>query len=116
MILLNKGLRFINIRKENPVLRRGGMIILNAGQGIFAYGRLDFDTQIIVVLNNREEETEIKVPVWETGAEVDSVFEKLISSGEDGFDTKRDIFWAVDGDITVTLPARGSIVLRKTWI
>jgi hypothetical protein len=47
---------------------------------------------------------------------LDSVFEKLISSGEDGFDTKRDIFWASDGDITVTLPARGSIVLRKTWI
>ena len=108
--------QLIRIRKENPVLRRGGMIILNAGQGIFAYGRLDFDTQIIVVLNNREEEAEIIVPVWETGAELDSVFEKLISSGEDGFDTKRDIFWASDGDITVTLPARGSIVLRKTWI
>ena len=55
----------IRIHKEHPALKTGSLKILGGEENILSYARFKGHDRIIVVINNRSERAEVKVPVWE---------------------------------------------------
>ena len=54
----------IRIHKEHPALKTGSLKILGGEENILSYARFKGHDRIIVVINNRSERAEVKVPVW----------------------------------------------------
>ena len=54
----------IRIHKEHKALRTGSLSMLSWAENVLAYGRFLREEQIIVIINNRSELTEVNVPVW----------------------------------------------------
>ena len=59
--------RMICIHKAYPILAKGSLEFLwNDHQGL-SYGRFSDSEQIIVILNNQDQERDIRVTAWKTG-------------------------------------------------
>ena len=57
----------IAIHKKYPVLIDGSLMALYNDYNILAYGRFNITEQMVIVLNNRNEQVHVEIPVWLTG-------------------------------------------------
>ena len=74
----------IRIHKEHPALKTGSLKILGGEENILSYARFKGHDRIIVVINNRSERAEVKVPVWEAESPIKCRMERLLYSYKDG--------------------------------
>ena len=57
----------IGIHKRYPVLVDGSLMALYNDYNILAYGRFNITEQMVIILNNRNEQVHVEIPVWLTG-------------------------------------------------
>lgn len=57
----------IQLHKKYQVLKTGSVKFLKGEHNLLAYGRFTDDERIVVVVNNRNENTVVEIPVWEVG-------------------------------------------------
>ncbi len=114
------------LRRRYTALRRGSTAVLGAGQGWLAFARFTRDEQIITAVGAPEcGELTLTIPVGQTGARRDAVWNRVFVTDQHSFYTAGDSLpkdgtphepeegavYQTEGRITVTLPSGGGIIL-----
>ncbi len=101
----------IALHKKYPVLKRGSLKFLFGNYNCLAYGRFDRETQIVAVFNNNDEPRELRVPVWQTGADNHQAMERIFFTDAEGFSEESAVYPIHAGEIDILLPATSAAVL-----
>lgn len=102
----------IRVHKENRVLVYGSLLLVRAEHNLVAFGRFNREEQILVICNNRREEVQSVLPVWQLGVEKAGRMECLFVTTEDGYEMPGTVHQAVDGSLSLTLPPVSAMILR----
>lgn len=102
----------IRIHKEHEALRTGALVMLYSDKNILSYGRFTEKEQIIVILNNRSELTEVTVPVWMAEVPVTASMKRLMYSYEKGYTTEYERYLVRDGELVVNMGAYSALVVK----
>lgn len=104
----------IRIHKKEQALRSGSCKFLDYGQDYLAYGRFDQDSQILVVLNRKEETIKRTVSVWELGVPNDAgTMDVIFTSKPMGHSVSKVVVPIIDGQVYLDIPAKTGLVLRR---
>ena len=100
----------IGLRRAYPVLKSGSVDFLCTDHGFISYGRWDERQKIIVAINNNAKPIEVVLPVWKLGV-MGGQMMQLVLTCDDGF--HRDNIWhpVCDGELRITAPGHGAVVL-----
>ena len=101
----------IRIHKEHPALKNGSLKILGGEENILSYARFKGHDRIIVVINNRSERTEVKVPVWEAEIPIKCRMKRLLYSYKDGYTTEYEEYLVEDGEVVANMGPHSALVL-----
>ena len=101
----------IRIHKEHPALKNGSLKILGGEENILSYARFKGHDRIIVVINNRSERAEVKVPVWEAEIPIKCRMKRLLYSYKDGYTTEYEEYLVEDGEVVVNMGPHSALVL-----
>jgi len=101
----------IRLHRRLPALRRGSIKQLCAEQHVIAYGRMCGDNKCVVVVNNRREECEIHVPVWELGFLDHMPLYRVMLTHAGGYNAGRVEYHSRSGVLTLTLPPTSGVLL-----
>ncbi|KMZ52460.1 glycoside hydrolase family 13 protein [Dorea sp. D27] len=102
----------IRIHKEHKALRTGSLSMLTWAENVLAYSRFLREEQIIVIVNNRSELTEVTVPVWRAEVPAKCRMKRLIYSYSKGYTTEYEEYLVVDGELVVNMGAHSALVLE----
>lgn len=102
----------IRIHKEHPALRTGSLNILAWKENIFSFARFNQEEQIVVIINNRSELTEVTVPVWRAEVPVKGRMKRLMYSYEEGYTTAYEEYLVQDGEVVVNMGAYSALVIE----
>lgn len=102
----------IRIHKEHPALRTGSLNILAWKENIFSFARFNQEEQIVVIINNRSELTEVTVPVWWAEVPVKGRMKRLMYSYEDGYTTAYEEYLVQDGEVVVNMGAYSALIIE----
>ncbi|MCB6203750.1 glycoside hydrolase family 13 protein [Extibacter muris] len=102
----------IRIHKEHKALRTGSLNMLSWAENMLAYGRFLQEEQIIVIINNRSELTEVTVPVWRAEVPAKCRMRRLIYSYTKGYTTEYEEYLVDDGELVVNMGAHSALVLE----
>ena len=91
----------IKMHKENEVLRTGSYKQLCSEHNVIAYGRFNMNDAVVVVVNNGEDETRVKIPVWETGLGMDEDVEQIMVTFDGGYTIDRQGYRLKDGKLDI---------------
>ena len=101
----------ISIHKEHPALKTGSLKILGGEENILSYARFKGHDRIIVVINNRSERAEVKVPVWEAEIPIKCRMKRLLYSYKDGYTTEYEEYLVEDGEVVANMGPHSALVL-----
>ena len=101
----------IRIHKEHPALKTGSLKILGGEENILSYARFKGHDRIIVVINNRSERAEVKVPVWEAEIPIKCRMKRLLYSYKDGYTTEYEEYLVEDGEVVANMGSHSALVL-----
>ena len=101
----------IRIHKEHPALKTGSLKILGGEENILSYARFKGHDRIIVVINNRSERAEVKVPVWEAEIPINCRMKRLLYSYKDGYATEYEEYLVEDGEVVANMGPHSALVL-----
>lgn len=101
----------IRIHKEHPALKTGSLKILGGEENILSYARFKGHERIIVVINNRSERAEVKVPVWEAEIPIKCRMKRLLYSYKDGYTTEYEEYLVEDGEVVANMGPHSALVL-----
>ena len=100
----------IKIHKTYQAFRTGALQMLLWEEHLLAYGRFLGEEQLVVVLNNKDELTEVTVPVWKAEVPVKGRMKRLIYSGEKGYTTEYEEYLICDGELVVNMGAHSMLI------
>lgn len=106
MIALHKDLS--SLRRKVHCLKMGSLKKLDAGHGYIVYARFDDADCAVVVVNVRDEELKLCVPVWEAGVVTDGNMKVLLNTSHNiacGEESKIN-----QGRLNIDVPAKTAIV------
>lgn len=101
----------IRIHKEHPALKTGSLKILGGEENILSYARFKGHDRIIVVINNRSERAEVKVPVWEAEIPIKCRMKRLLYSYKEGYTTEYEEYLVEDGEVVANMGPHSAFVL-----
>lgn len=101
----------ISIHKEHPALKTGSLKILGGEENILSYARFKGHDRIIVVINNRSERAEVKVPVWEAEIPIKCRMKRLLYSYKEGYTTEYEEYLVEDGEVVANMGPHSALVL-----
>lgn len=101
----------IRIHKEHPALKNGSLKILGGEENILSYARFKGHDRIIVVINNRSERAEVKVPVWEAEIPIKCRMKRLLYSYKEGYTTEYEEYLVEDGEVVANMGPHSALVL-----
>ena len=101
----------IAFHKEHPALKTGSLKILGGEENILSYARFKGHDRIIVVINNRSERAEVKVPVWEAEIPIKCRMKRLLYSYKDGYTTEYEEYLVEDGEVVANMGPHSALVL-----
>ena len=101
----------IRIHKEHLALRPGSLKILGGEENVLSYARFKGNDRIIIVINNRSERTEVKVPVWEAEIPAKCRMKSLLYSYKDGYTTEYEEYLVEDGEVVANMGPHSALVL-----
>ena len=88
--------------------------MLPTRENILAYARFAGEEQIVVILNNNSELTEITVPVWGAEVPMKARMKRLMYSYENGYTVEPEEYLIRDGELVVNMGAYSALVLITT--
>ena len=101
----------IRIHKEHPALKTGSLKILGGEENILSYARFKGHDRIIVLINNRSERAEVKVPVWEAEIPIKCRMKRLLYSYKEGYTTEYEEYLVEDGEVVANMGPHSALVL-----
>ena len=100
------------LRAGMPVLKRGSVKPVYAGDGVIAYARFDEKDCAIVVCNNTDEPAALSLPLRGAGVPDGAGVTRRFLTGNGSFDDRMAEMGMVnDGALDVDLPPRSSMIL-----
>ncbi|MCL1845542.1 MAG: glycoside hydrolase family 13 protein [Defluviitaleaceae bacterium] len=102
--------KLIALRREFPALRKGSLEFLWTNHGFLSYGRWDEKNKVVVAVNNNSKPMAVALPVWKTGISGGYITEK-IRTGDDTFSELKKSYFVSRGEVKITVPAHGAVVL-----
>lgn len=129
VVLIDFHRDIIHIHKENEALRTGSLMFLNgtamtgnhtgsnadgnlrADDNLLCYARFNRSQQFVVLVNNKEEERDVTLEVWQCGIPKNAVLERVIISNETGYSLMPKKYEVVDGVLKVSLQKYSAVVL-----
>ena len=102
----------IRIHKESDAFRTGSLKILGTKRDVLAYARFQGEDRYVVVVNNSEKGSEIKVPVWQAEVPVDGTMKMLVYTGEEGYSIEEKEHPVKEGIVKLELGAHCAVVLK----
>ena len=129
VVLIDFHRDIIHIHKENEALRTGSLMFLNgtsangnhtgsnadgnlrADDNLLCYARFNRSQQFVVLVNNKEEERDVTLEVWQCGIPKNAVLERVIISNETGYSLMPKKYEVVDGVFKVSLQKYSAVVL-----
>ncbi|MCB7522900.1 glycoside hydrolase family 13 protein [[Clostridium] hylemonae] len=112
MEMLSFHKEMIRIHKEHKALRTGSLNMLSWEENVLTYGRFLEEEQIIVIINNRSELTEVTVPVWRAEVPEKCRMKRLIYSYSKGHTAEYEEYLVADGELVVNMGAHSALVLE----
>lgn len=112
--MLNFHKEMIRIHRNREVLRTGALIILHGEKDILSFARFTEKEQVVVILNNGSELSEITVPVWKAEVPMKATMKRLMYSYKDGFTTEYEKYLVRDGELVVNMGAHSALVIETT--
>lgn len=112
MEMLSFHKEMIRIHKEHKALRTGSLNMLSWEENVLTYGRFLEEEQIIVIINNRSELTEVTVPVWRAEVPEKCRMKRLIYSYSKGYTAEYEEYLVADGELVVNMGAHSALVLE----
>ena len=100
----------IAIHQRYSCLRTGSYKSLEGGDGYIAYGRFNEETAILVLVNHKYTEREVSLDVSVINMPQNGCVERIMQSGETGYNVGVKKTETADGILTVTLPAFSSSI------
>jgi alpha-glucosidase len=97
----------IRIRKKYQILNDGSLKFLWNDYNGLCYGRFSCEEQMIILVNNRDEERDAEIFVWQTGITrlEESTLTRVMLTHKDGFTIEPETIIAKAGVITAHMPA-----------
>ena len=113
----NKGLidfhrDLIRIHRENQVLKTGSYRFLAGGYQWLVFGRFSRNEQMVTILNNDEQDKEIRVPVWILGVRSDAQMVTLMRTNESGYYTNAMTYPVQRGYVCVSMERHSGLLLE----
>ena len=65
-----------------------------------------------MILNNRDELSQITVPVWRAEVPVKGRMKRLMYTYQEGYTTEYEEYLVIDGELVVNMNARSALVLK----
>lgn len=103
----------IKIHKHYPALKTGSIRMLCQDDNILAYGRFLDRQQVIVVINNRDELTQITVPVWKAEVPMKCTLNRLMYTYKEGYTIEYEEYMVEHGEVVLNMGAHSALVLTK---
>lgn len=103
----------IAIHKSYPSLKTGCIRHLYLDYGIIAYGRFQDKEQVIVVVNNRPEWTQVTIPVWQAEVPMKCTLNRLMYTYENGYTTEYEEYNVERGEVVLNMGAKSALVLTR---
>ena len=110
--LINFHREIIRIHRQNKEFKTGSLKCLTLDYNFLAYGRFTKNNHSVVLINNNENEITTELSVWELGIPRDCTLQRLILTGERGYDINPMEIEVSAGRITVTMPKTSSMILQ----
>ncbi len=101
--------KLIAVRKKVHCLKKGSLKKLDAGHGYIVYARFDYEDCAVTIVNMRDEELKLSVPVWEAGVQTGGKMKVEVSSSHESFEG--DEYKVKYGRLLIALSAKSSCVL-----
>ena len=101
--------KLIAVRKKVHCLKKGSLKKLDAGHGYIVYARFDYEDCAVTIVNMRDEELKLSVPVWEAGVQTGGKMNVEVSSSHEPFEG--DEYKVKYGRLLIALSAKSSCVL-----
>ena len=111
-LLIDFHREMIRIHKENPALKYGSLKLLKSDYQIFAYGRFQKDSKLVIAVNNRNETAELNLPVWQLEVTDEETLEQIMCTANGTFTTEPSSFDIDKGMVQIMLDPQTAIVLR----
>lgn len=99
------------IHKRVPALRKGGVKRLLADQHLIAYGRMYGRSKAAVVVNDRNSERDIELPVWLLGIDDRDILVRVMVTTETGYNVGRAEVDHSQGYVRMRLAPVSSVLL-----
>lgn len=99
------------IHKQVPALRKGCLKRLLADQHLIAYGRMHGRSKAAVVVNDRNSERDIELPVWQLGIDDKDLLARVMVTTEDGYNVGKVDVDHVEGYVRMRLAPVSSVLL-----
>lgn len=106
----------IQVHKNSQALKNGSLCMLVCEENVLSYGRFTEDEQVIVIINNRNEMTEVTVPVWRTGIPMRSRMQRLMYSYDKGYTTVYDEYLVRGGEVVVNMGPQSALVMEAICV
>ena len=109
--LINFHKEMIKIHKEHDEIKFGSTIDLIAEHNLIAYARFSYKHATMVIINRSNEEKQIKLPFWKAVSGKGVVFERILISTQEGYNTDKEFYEPVQGHIDLTMPPVSAVVI-----
>ena len=103
----------IRIRKENPALKKGSYLPLKEQYNLLAYGRFYKNNRVVVIINNGNESTDVRIKPYRIGVRDGATMEKLMETGEIGYSTYCEQITVKNNYLNITVKGKSAVVLRQ---
>ena len=101
------------LRGELPVLKRGSVKALCAGDGLIAYARFDENDVVLVVCNNLDHPQEVSLPVRDAGVPDGSAIHRVFTTNVQGFQKTDELAGHAEmGQFQITMEAQSAVILH----
>ena len=102
----------IRIHTEIEVLKTGSYYFLAGGYQWLAFGRFNRNDQMVTVLNNDDQDKEVRVPVWLLGVGGDDEMVTVMRTNESGYYTNAMTYSTDHGYICISMERYGGLLLK----
>jgi len=102
----------IAIHKREPALMHGSLQMLEAPEGVLAYGRFTDEEKVLILINGGNEAQLVNVPVWEIGVGENEIMEQILFNDENGYSLEKRTFPVNNGLLELAIPGISGVILK----
>ncbi len=100
-----------DMHRRLPVLRKGSVKRLLADRQLLAYGRMMGRYKAAVVINNRDSERDVELPVWQLGVQPDEPLVRIMLTMETGYNVGMERVEVCRGSAILKMPPVSSMLM-----